>query len=147
MLRFLLAALLSGTLIHAASAQSSNGAPNLCTMVSNSDLQAILHQTVQGPQRDAIGTCVWRIAGMNAVTIQPNETGQAGFENARKLTANTIALSGIGDGAFAFVSQAGFAQVSFVKRDRFIVVIYQGGTATRLDAAKAIAAKVAAGIN
>jgi hypothetical protein len=144
MLRFLLVSLLGATLIHAAAAQSPNSPPDLCTLISNADLQAILHQNVQGPQRDAIGTCIWRIAGMNAVTIQPNETGHAGFANAQKLTANTVALSGIGDEAFAFVSQAGFAQISFVKHDRFIVVIYQGGTAkTRLDAAKSIAAKLA----
>ena len=148
MLRFLFAAVLSATLIHVGWAQSpSDAAPNLCRSISNADLQAVLHQTVQGPQRDPIGTCIWRIAGMNAVTLQPNETGQAGFENARKRTANTIAVSGIGDDAFAFVSQAGFVQISFVKHDRFVIVIYEGGTnATRLDAAKAIATRVARGL-
>jgi hypothetical protein len=130
-------------------AQAPAGSPptDLCTRVSNADLQAIVHQAVQGPQRDAVGTCIWRIGGMNAITIQPNETGKAGFDNARSLTANTIALSGIGDDAFAFVSQAGFVQISLVKNNRFVVVVYQGGSnATRLDAAKAIAAKVAGGL-
>jgi hypothetical protein len=148
MLRFLAAVLSILALFPIARAEAQdNAAPDLCALVSNADLQAILHQAVQGPQRDSIGTCTWRIAGMNAVTIQPNETGQAGLNNARSRTANTIALSGIGDDAFAFVSQAGFAQVSFVKHGRFVVVIYQGGSnATRLDAAKAIAAKVASGL-
>jgi hypothetical protein len=48
---------------HAAAAPSPNSAPNLCALISNADLRAIRHQNVQGPRRDAVGTCIWRIAG------------------------------------------------------------------------------------
>ncbi|HEV8014219.1 MAG TPA: hypothetical protein VGP48_01735 [Stellaceae bacterium] len=124
--------------------QPSGDAVDTCALATTAELQAIVNQPVRGPLPGGPGICAWQIGGMNAISIQYNATGQAGFDNAKSRTTNTVALSGIGDAAFAFVSAAGFVQVDVVKHNRFVVVIDQGGgAATRLAAAKAIAAKVA----
>jgi hypothetical protein len=144
MKRFAFAVCLLLALAPSAKAQQGGDAVDTCALTTAAELQAIVHQPVRGPVPAGPGICAWQIGGMNAISIQYNATGQAGFDNAKSRTTNTVALSGIGDAAFAFVSAAGFVQVDVVKHNRFVVVIDQGGgAATRLAAAKAIAAKVA----
>lgn len=103
------------------------------------------HQKVAGPRPQAANICAWQIAGSFAITIQYNETGQGGFDNAKSLTQGTKPVPGIGDAAFVFVSAAGFDAVHVVKHDHYVVITYQGGSnaADRLQAAEAMASKAA----
>jgi hypothetical protein len=73
-----------------------------CALVATADIAAITGQTVDGPKPQGIGICAWQIAGRFALTIQYNETGQAGFNNAKSLTQGVKPVSGIGDAAFRF---------------------------------------------
>lgn len=145
MRRLALGAVVVGLMASVAAAQQNDGpAPDPCTLVTTAALQAIVHQAVQGPKPAGAETCAWQIGGMNAITIQVNPTGQGGFDNAQSETANAVALSGIGDAAFAFSSQAGFVEVNVLKNNRYVVVIYQGGAnATRLAMTKVMAVAVA----
>jgi len=115
-----------------------------CALVATADLQAITHQKVVGPKPQGVGICAWQIAGGFALSIQLNETGQAGFANAQSRTQGAKPVSGIGDAAFVFVSAAGFDAVHLVKHDHYVVITYQGGSsaADRLQATEAIANKV-----
>ncbi len=113
-----------------------------CALVTADDVQTALNQRITTPQRDRSGSCTWRGAGFDALTIQAIETGQAGFTNAKTRTANTVAIYGVGDDAFAFVSQAGFVQLNLVKSNHYVVITLQSSR-NALDAAKAVAAKVA----
>jgi hypothetical protein len=116
-----------------------------CALVATADLQAITHQKVVGPKPQGVGICAWQIAGGFALSIQLNETGQAGFANAQSRTQGAKPVSGIGDAAFVFVSAAGFDAVHLVKHDHYVVITYQGGSnaADRLQATEAIAGKAA----
>jgi hypothetical protein len=116
-----------------------------CALVATADLQAITHQNVSGPKPQGAGICAWQIAGGFALSIQYNETGQAGFDNAKSRTQGTKPVAGIGDAAFVFVSAAGFDAVHLVKHDHYVVITYQGGSSAtdRLKATEAIASKVA----
>jgi len=133
---------LSASVLPTAAQQS---AIDTCALATAAELQAITHQPVQGPKPQAAGICAWQIAGRFAITIQYNETGRAGFDNAKSLTSGAKPVAGIGDAAFVFVSVAGFDVVHVVKRDRYLTITYQGGAnaADRLQATEAIAAKVA----
>lgn len=112
-------------------------------MITGDEAQQALGERVQPPQGQPFGICQWRGTGTDGISIQPVETGQAGFENAKARTSNTVALSGIGDAAFAFVSQAGFVQVHLLKNGRYVVITVQSRGGANLNAAKAVAAKVA----
>ncbi len=116
-----------------------------CALVATADVAAVTRQKVDGPKPQSVGICAWQIAGSFALTIQYNETGQAGFDNAKSRTQGTKPVPGIGDGAFIFVSAAGFDAVHVVKHDHYVVITYQGGSsaADRLQAVETIAAKVA----
>jgi hypothetical protein len=122
------------------------GGVDSCAVVTMDDVQAALKQRVPPPRRDGSGACTWRGTSGDALTIQGIETGQAGFENAQARTHNIVAVAGIGDAAFAFVSQAGFVQLNAVKNNHYVVVTLQKSGAGVLDAAKAIAAKIASNL-
>jgi hypothetical protein len=129
--------------VEPAAAQQSGIDP--CTLVTAGDLAAITHQKVDGPKPQATDICAWQIAGSFAITIQYNETGQAGFDNAKSLTRGAKPGPGIGDAAFVFVSVAGFDAVHVVKHGHYVVITYQGGSnaADRLQAVEAMAGKAA----
>ena len=118
---------------------------NPCALVATADVAAITRQKVDGPKPQGAGICAWQIAGRFALTIQYNETGQAGFDNAKSRTQGAKPVPGIGDAAFVFVSAAGFDAVHVVKHDHYVVITYQGGSnaADRLQATEAIAGKAA----
>ena len=127
----------------ATAAQQSHVDP--CALVATADIAAITGQTVDGPKPQGSGICGWQIAGRFALTIQYNETGQAGFNNAKSLTQGVKPVSGIGDAAFVFVSAAGFDAVHVVKHDHYFVITYQrsSNAAERLQTTEAIAGKAA----
>lgn len=129
-----------------AAAQPSGVDP--CALVTTADLATITRQKVDGPKPQGVGICAWQIAGRFAITIQYNETGQGGFDNAKSLTQGAKPVPGIGDAAFVFVSAAGFDAVHVVRHDHYVVVTYQGGNsaADRLQAAEGIAGKVASNL-
>jgi hypothetical protein len=59
--------------------------------------------------------------------------------------SGTESISGIGDAAFAFHSQAGFVQINLLKGNHYVVIIVQpvGGT-DAMSAARQLAQKIAA---
>jgi hypothetical protein len=143
-MKHLLGAVACWALLALPAAAQQNGIDS-CALVTTADLATITRQKVDDPKPQGVGICAWQIAGRFAISIQYNETGQAGFENAKSLMQGVKPVPGIGDAAFVFVSAAGFDAVHVVKHDHYVVITYQGGSnaADRLEATEAIAGKVA----
>ena len=51
--------------------------------------------------------------------MQAPGTGRPGFDNAKSRISPTVAVSGIGDAAFVFMSVAGFVEIDLVKADKY----------------------------
>jgi hypothetical protein len=126
----------------------SAGTPDACALVTASEAALALNGArVGGPQRDQVGGCSWPSLSVpgDGLTVQVIGTGRAGFDAAKKRTSGAVALPGVGDDAFVFVSQAGFVQVGIVKHGRYVSFSLQSQRdAMRLDKAKTLAASIAA---
>jgi hypothetical protein len=82
--------------------------------------------------------------GGNSLTVQAFNTGRIGFDAAKSRTFNTVALPGIGDDAFGFVSLAGFVQISLIKNNHYVAITLQNQrNPVQLETAKALATKIA----
>jgi len=85
------------------------------------------------------------VAGSNSVTLQLIDGGRAKFDFDRGRVQRIVSVAGIGDDAFAFVSDAGFVQVYFIKSSRYASLTLQNARdPNRLENAKALARSIAA---
>jgi len=126
-----------------ASAPPSPKAVGTCSLLTHEEIQSALNEQVSEPEPDRVGGCSWRGRGEDALTIQENNTGRSGFDNAKARSAGTQAISGIGDEAFGFVSLAGFVQIQFIHHNRFIAFTLQSSNPSKFEIAKSLAAKIA----
>jgi hypothetical protein len=116
-----------------------------CSLVTQGEVEGALRQRVGSPQPDKVGGCFWQAQSGGSLTVQVFETGQGGFNAAKKRSIRSTPLPGIGDDAFGFVSLAGPAQIQFIKNGHFVAVVLQNqGDSAKLEAAKALATKIAA---
>jgi hypothetical protein len=115
-----------------------------CSLVTKAEVENALNETVGQPQRDRVGGCFWQSMGGNSLTVQAFNTGRIGFDAAKSRTFNTVALPGIGDDAFGFVSLAGFVQISLIKNNHYVAITLQNQrNPVQLETAKALATKIA----
>ena len=123
------------------------GGVNPCALATKAEIEAALEGPAGPPEADRVGGCHWgsmRIAG-DGVTIQSKEGGRSTFTFDRGRMSSTSTLAGIGDDAFAFVSLAGFVQVSLLRHEHYVVIILQAQRdPARLEKAKTLAAEIAA---
>jgi hypothetical protein len=78
------------------------------------------------------------------VTLEVINGGRDQFDAARNSTNSMVPLTGIGDGAFVFVSAVGFAQVSVIKGSLYFTVTVMNQRDHHLkESAVALARKVA----
>ncbi len=122
----------------------ARGGIKACSLVTQEEVESALHQRVGSPQPDKVGGCFWQGQGGSSLTVQVFETGQGGFDNAKRRSIRSTPLSGIGDDAFGFISLAGPAQLQFIKNGHFIAVILQTQDSAKLETARALATKIAA---
>jgi hypothetical protein len=116
-----------------------------CSLVTQEEVESALKQRVGSPEPDKAGGCSWRGSSGGAVSVQVFETGQNGFNNAKKRSLQSTSLPGIGDDAFGFVSLAGFVQIQLIKNDHFVALTLESSRdPAKLQTAKALAQKVAA---
>jgi hypothetical protein len=117
-----------------------------CALLTKTDAEAALHGPVSDLRRSG-DSCYYgskTVAG-DGVTLQLIEGGRSKFDHDRGRIQNAVKLSGIGDDAFAFVSQAGFVQLYFIKGAGYAAITLQNSRdANRLESAKALARKLAA---
>ena len=84
--------------------------------------------------------------GFRAAAIKPMEiaNSQKGFNAAKSHSVGTMALPGIGDEAFGFVSLAGFVQINLAKNNRYAAITLQSQRdPAKMETAKTLARKIA----
>ena len=126
--------------------KSTTGARDGCALLTKADAEAALGGPV-GDVRRSGDSCYYgskTVAG-DGVTLQLIEGGRSKFDFDRGRVQKAVGLSGIGDDAFAFVSQAGFVQLYFIRGGGYAAVTLQSSRdGNRLESAKALARKIAA---
>lgn len=100
------------------------GGLSACHLLDPRDVEEALGGSGAMPQADRIGGCSW-MSRQGGLTVQPKNGGRSQFEFDRSRTIGATQQDGIGDEAFAFRSLAGFVQISFVKGNRYVIVIFQ----------------------
>ena len=125
---------------------ASTGAHDGCTLLTKADAEAALGGPASDLRRSG-DSCYYgskAVAG-DGVTLQLIEGGRSKFDFDRGRIPKAVGLSGIGDDAFAFVSQAGFVQLYFIKGGGYASITLQNSRdGNRLESAKALARKIAA---
>ena len=125
---------------------ATTGARDGCALLTKADAEAALGGPVSDLRRSG-DSCYYgskAVAG-DGVTLQLIEGGRSKFDFDRGRIQKAVGLSGIGDDAFAFVSQAGFVQLYFIKGSGYAAVTLQNSRdVNRLESAKALARKIAA---
>jgi hypothetical protein len=119
-------------------------AGGICSLLTTAEVAAALNEKIQPAQSRGPDGCLWQGTGTDSVMVQAPGTGRPGFDNAKSRMSPTVAVSGVGDAAFAFVSVAGFVEIDLVKADKYYTVLVQtqGGKGAQA-AAEGLAAKVA----
>ena len=115
-----------------------------CRLVDPGEASATLGAPLGAPQPDLVGGCSW-MSARGGLSVQPKDGGRSQFEFDRSRMSGTESISGVGDAAFAFHSQAGFVQINLLKGNHYVVIIVQpaGGT-DAMSAARQLAQKIAA---
>jgi len=119
---------------------------NACALLTKADAATALGGPVNDPRQGG-DTCNYGalVAGSNSVTLQLIDGGRAKFDFDRGRVQRIVSVAGIGDDAFAFVSDAGFVQVYFIKSSRYASLTLQNARdPNRLENAKALARSIAA---
>lgn len=120
--------------------------PNPCSLLTLADATAAMGSLVVNAPHPGTSVCQYQSptrAG-DGVTLEVINGGRDQFDAARDSTSPTVPLSGIGDGAFVFVSVAGFAQVSVIKGPLYFTVTVMNQRDHHLkESATALARKVA----
>jgi len=110
-----------------ATAPVSEAETDPCALVTQAEAAAALGGPVTRGESDRIGGCVYRLQRLSQDQVSvkvdegPGRDRKGYFERERRRT-NVVAVPGVGDGAFAFVSPIGFVQVSFRKGDALLDV-------------------------
>jgi len=116
-----------------------------CSLLTQEEVENALHQRVGSPKPDKAGGCSWRGPGGGGVTVQVFETGQNGFNNAKRRLLRSTPLPGIADDAFGFVSLAGFVQIQLIKNGHFVgLTLESQRDPAKLETVKSLATKIAA---
>jgi hypothetical protein len=116
-----------------------------CSLLTQEDVESALRQRVDSPEQDKAGGCSWRGSSGGGVSVQLFETGQNGFNNAKKRSLQSTPLPGIGDDAFGFVSLAGFVQIQLIKNGHFVALTLENSRdPAKLETAKTLTTKIAA---
>jgi hypothetical protein len=116
-----------------------------CSLLTQDEVESALRQRVASPEPDKAGGCSWRGSSAGAVTVQVFETGQNGFNNAKRRSLRSTPLPEIADDAFGFVSLASFVQIQLIKNGHFVALTLESQRdPAKLETAKALATKIAA---
>jgi hypothetical protein len=125
---------------------ATTGARDGCALLTKPDAEAALGGPVADLRRSG-DSCYYgskTVAG-DGVTLQLIEGGRSKFDFDRGRMQRTVGISGIGDDAFAFVSQAGFVQLYVIKGSGYAAITLQNSRdGNRLESAKTLARKIAA---
>jgi hypothetical protein len=127
-------------------ASASTSVRNACALLTKTDAATALGGPVNDPRQGG-DTCYYGalVAGSNSVMLQLIEGGRSKFDFDRGRMQRIVSVTGIGDDAFAFASDAGFVQVYFIKSSRYASLTLQNARdPNRLDNAKALARTIAA---
>jgi hypothetical protein len=128
-----------------ASSTPKPGEITACSLLTQDEVENALRQRVRSPEPDKAGGCSWRASSGGGVSVQVFETGQNGFNNAKRRSLQSTPLPGIGDDAFGFVSLAGFVQIQLIKNGHFVgLTLESQRDPAKLEAAKSLATKIAA---
>lgn len=115
-----------------------------CSLLTQEEVESALRQRVGSPEPDKAGGCSWRGSSGGGVSVQVFETGQNGFNNAKKRSLQSTPLPGIGDDAFGFASLAGFVQIELIKNGHFVALTLDQNDPSKLETVKTLATKIAA---
>jgi hypothetical protein len=120
--------------------------PNPCSLLTLADATAAMGSPVVNAPHLGTGVCQYQSptqAG-DGVTLEVINGGRDQFNAARDSTSPLVALPGVGDGAFEFVSVAGFATVSVIKGPLYFTVTVMNQRDHHLkESAAALARKIA----
>jgi hypothetical protein len=120
--------------------------PEPCSLLTLADATAAMGSPVVNAPHLGTGVCQYQSptqAG-DGVTLEVINGGRDQFDAARDSTSPAVPLTGIGDGAFEFVSVAGFAQVSVIKGPLYFTVTVMNQRDHHLkESAAALARKIA----
>jgi hypothetical protein len=121
--------------------------PNPCSLLTLADATAAMGSRVVNAPHLGTGVCQYQSPTQpgDGVTLEVINGGRDQFNAARDSTSPSIPLPGVGDGAFEFVSVAGFAQVSVIKGSLYFTVTVMNQRDHHLkESAAALARKIAA---
>ncbi|MBV9332177.1 MAG: hypothetical protein JOZ55_11545 [Alphaproteobacteria bacterium] len=95
-----------------------------CDLLTEPDAEAVMGASVGMPSRTG-NTCYYQLRSEpgEGVSLQFNDGGREKFEFDRTRIAGAKPLAGIGDGAFAFASAAGFVQIYAIAHGRYFTVM------------------------
>jgi len=120
--------------------------PDPCSLLTLADATAAMGSPVVNAPHLGTNVCQYQSptqAG-DGVTLEVNSGGREKFDFDRDRVIGAVPLSGIGDGAFVFVSVAGFAQVSVIKGALYFTVTVMNQRDHHLkESAAALARKIA----
>jgi hypothetical protein len=120
--------------------------PNPCSLLTLADATAAMGSKVVNAPHEGTNLCQYQSptqAG-DGVTLEVNDGGREKFDFDLHRVIGAAPLTGIGDGAFVFVSVAGFAQVSVMKGALYFTVTVMNQRDHHLkESAAALARKIA----
>jgi hypothetical protein len=98
--------------------------PTPCSLLTLADATAAMRSPVVNAPHLGTGVCQYQSPSQagDGVTLEVINGGRDQFDAARNNTSPTVLVPGVGDGAFVFVSPAGFAQVSVIKGSLYFTV-------------------------
>jgi hypothetical protein len=133
------------------SAPSNGGADatDPCALLTSDDAQSALGSPVT-PARPAGASCMYagRSGTGASATLEIAEGGRSKFDFDRSRVQGTQNVTGVGDAAFVFISQAGFVQVYAVKGESYFVLTLANPSDTSRQAhAVALARQIASRIH
>ena len=120
--------------------------PNPCALLTLADATAAMGSPVVNAPHEGTNLCQYQSPAQagDGVTLEVNDGGREKFDFDLHRIIGAVPLTGIGDGAFVFVSVAGFAQVSVIKGARYFTVTVMNQRDHHLkESAAALARKIA----
>ena len=119
--------------------------PQPCSILTADDVQTALGRPIRGSRHNSDNDCLYESKPGESAMIQLFDDGIERLNHDRTQMRGTVNITGVGDDAFAFVSVAGFVQISFVKGSQYAVLVFsQQGNPNLLETGKELAKKVAA---
>jgi hypothetical protein len=119
--------------------------PDACALLTKAEAESALGGPVRDARPDIFGNCHYAsqtIAG-DGIGVEIGEGGRSKFEFDKNRINGVFTVSGIGDDAFAFISQAPFVQLYVLKGNKyFVVTVYSSRDPNRRETAKGLATKI-----